>query len=75
LREGKPVRINVVNDSGYPNLIHWHGLHLPSEQDGAAEEGSPLIQPGEALTYTYPPKPTGARWYHSNAMGPRPLRT
>jgi hypothetical protein len=26
----------------------------PSEQDGAAEEGSPLIQPGEALTYTYP---------------------
>src|SRR5882757_2914756 len=23
LEEGRPVRINVVNDSGYPNLIHW----------------------------------------------------
>jgi hypothetical protein len=23
LREGKPVTLNVVNDSGYPNLIHW----------------------------------------------------
>jgi FtsP/CotA-like multicopper oxidase with cupredoxin domain len=46
VREGRPVRINVVNDSGYANLIHWHGLYLPYVQDGATEEGSPLIQPG-----------------------------
>ena len=26
LREGRPVRINVVNDAGYPDLVHWHGL-------------------------------------------------
>src|SRR5271167_2845668 len=32
LREGKPVVINVINDAGYPDLIHWHGLHLPSIQ-------------------------------------------
>ncbi len=25
LKEGMPVTINVINDSGYPNLIHWHG--------------------------------------------------
>src|SRR3954452_20089972 len=37
LQEGKPVRINVINDSGYPNLVHWHGLYLPAEQDGATE--------------------------------------
>ena len=49
LREGRPVRINVINDSGYANLIHWHGLYLPSEQDGATEEGSPIIQPGQSL--------------------------
>src|SRR4051794_25759957 len=34
LKEGKPVAINVVNQSGYPNLVHWHGLYLPSAQDG-----------------------------------------
>src|SRR6266852_5171580 len=28
LKEGKPVAINVINDSGYPNLIHWHGLFV-----------------------------------------------
>lgn len=26
LKEGTPVTIKVDNDSGYPNLIHWHGL-------------------------------------------------
>jgi FtsP/CotA-like multicopper oxidase with cupredoxin domain len=41
LREGKPVTINVINDSGYPNLVHWHGLYNASVQDGAMEEGSP----------------------------------
>src|SRR4051812_22517563 len=68
LQEGKPVRINVINESGYPNLIHWHGLSLPSEQDGATEEGSPIIQPGQSLTYAFTPKPAGTRWYHSHAM-------
>jgi FtsP/CotA-like multicopper oxidase with cupredoxin domain len=68
LREGSPVRINVINDSGYPNLIHWHGLYVPSEQDGATEEGSPIIQPGNSLLYSITPKPSGTRWYHSHAM-------
>jgi FtsP/CotA-like multicopper oxidase with cupredoxin domain len=68
LHEGKPVRINVINDSGYANLVHWHGLRLPSEQDGATEEGSPIIQPGQSLIYSFTPRPAGSRWYHSHAM-------
>jgi FtsP/CotA-like multicopper oxidase with cupredoxin domain len=68
LREGKPVAIKVINDSGYPNLVHWHGLMIPSLQDGATEEGSPIIPPGDSLLYTFTPKPSGTRWYHSHAM-------
>jgi FtsP/CotA-like multicopper oxidase with cupredoxin domain len=68
LKEGEPVQINVVNDSGYPNLIHWHGLYLPADQDGATEEGSALISPGGSLLYSYTPRPAGTRWYHSHAM-------
>jgi FtsP/CotA-like multicopper oxidase with cupredoxin domain len=26
LREGSPVAINVINDGGYPDIVHWHGL-------------------------------------------------
>ena len=46
LREGRPVNIKVINDAGYPNLVHWHGLYLPALQDGATEEGSPIIPMG-----------------------------
>jgi FtsP/CotA-like multicopper oxidase with cupredoxin domain len=68
LQEGKPVTIKIINDSGYPNLVHWHGLMIPSVQDGATEEGSPIIPPGNSLLYTFKPKPSGTRWYHSHAM-------
>lgn len=66
--EGKPVAINVVNDSGYPNLVHWHGLMIPSVQNGAAEKGSPMIPSGDSLLYAFTPKPSGTRWFHSHAM-------
>jgi FtsP/CotA-like multicopper oxidase with cupredoxin domain len=68
LPAGKPVAINVINNSGYPNLIHWHGLFLPSAQDGAAEEGSPIIPVDGSLLYAFTPEPNGTRWYHSHAM-------
>lgn len=68
VREGAPVNIKVINDAGYDDLIHWHGLYLPSLQDGAAEEGSPMIPVGESLIYSFTPRPAGTRWYHSHAM-------
>jgi FtsP/CotA-like multicopper oxidase with cupredoxin domain len=68
LKEGEPIAINVINDSGYPNLVHWHGLFVPSLQDGVMDEGSPLIPPGQSLLYTFTPKPAGTRWYHSHAV-------
>src|SRR5258708_7509883 len=64
LQEGKPVAINVINNSGYPNLIHWHGLFILAVQDGATEEGSPLISPGAPLLYSFHPNPTGTRCHH-----------
>jgi len=62
------IAINLINDSGYPNLVHWHGLYNPSNVDGATEEGSPIIPPGESLLYAFTPRPAGTRWYHSHAM-------
>src|SRR5581483_12200807 len=39
LREGRPVRIEVLNNSRDPEIVHWHGLKIPSAMDGAMEEG------------------------------------
>jgi len=67
LREGVPVTIDVTNSSTNPDIVHWHGLAIDSLNDGAMEEGSPMIPPGSKLRYTYTPRPAGTRWYHTHA--------
>jgi FtsP/CotA-like multicopper oxidase with cupredoxin domain len=67
LREGVPVTIDVTNSSPRPDLVHWHGLAIDSLNDGAMEEGSPMIPVGATQRYTYTPKPSGTRWYHTHA--------
>ncbi len=68
MREGKPVTVEVVNDSDTAELVHWHGLFLPPEIDGSEEEGTPPIPPGARRRYQFTPSPAGTRWYHSHAM-------
>ncbi len=67
LRRGKPLAIDVTNATGRPDLVHWHGLRTDSLNDGASEEGSPLIPPAETLRYQLTPEPAGTRWYHTHA--------
>ena len=73
LREGRPVTIDVINQTGSEELVHWHGLHIPSIVDGSMEEGTPMI-PGKACRrYTFTPTPSGTRWYHSHVSAGRNL--
>lgn len=67
LREGVPVTIDVTNASSDPDITHWHGLAIDSLNDGAMEEGSPMIAPGKTQRYHFTPKPSGTRWYHTHA--------
>ncbi len=67
LREGVPVTIDVTNAGAEPDLTHWHGLTTDSLNDGAMEEGSPMIAPGATLRYSLTPHPTGTRWYHTHS--------
>src|ERR1041385_5716570 len=39
MKEGVPVTVNVVNKTDTPEFVHFHGLLIPSEVDGAEEEG------------------------------------
>src|SRR5208283_6152 len=50
-REGRPVTIEVVNRTDRPEVLHWHGLFLPPDVDGAAEEGTPPIAPNASARY------------------------
>jgi len=73
-REGRPVTVDVFNDTREPELVHWHGFFLPSDIDGAMEEGTPFIQPHSSQRYTFVPRPLGTRWYHSHVYAGRNLK-
>jgi FtsP/CotA-like multicopper oxidase with cupredoxin domain len=72
-KEGKPVVVDVWNDTGDNEMVHWHGFHIPSEVDGAHEEGTPHIPLHDHRRYTFTPRPAGTRWYHSHGHAGRDL--
>jgi len=67
LKNGKPVTIDVLNHSPQEDIVHWHGLAIDTLNDGAMEEGSPVIPAAGRLRYSFTPRPTGTRWYHTHA--------
>jgi len=66
--EGKPVTVDVFNDTDVPETVHWHGQLIPSEVDGSVEEGTPEIPAHGHRRYRFAPKPSGTRWYHTHSM-------
>lgn len=66
--EGKPITIDVVNRTDVPEIVHSHGLWIPSEMDGSSEEGTPMIPPGAKFRYAFTPRPAGFRWYHTHVF-------
>ena len=66
LREGRQVSIDIRNDTDVDDIVHWHGLYLPAQADGAMEEGSPMVTRGGMQRYTFTARPAGTRWYHSH---------
>src|SRR5947209_2102416 len=65
MKEGVPVTVDVLNDTDVPEFVHWHGLLVPSESDGAEEEGTPFVPPRGRRRYQFVPRPAGTRWYHT----------
>jgi len=68
MKEGKPVTVDVINDTDTPEYVHWHGMLIPVEVDGTEEEGSPMVPPRGRRRFELTPGPAGSRWYHSHAM-------
>lgn len=64
--EGKRVIVDIHNDTDTPELVHWHGQNVPSEVDGAAEEGSPTVPAHGMRRIAFVPKPAGFRFVHTH---------
>ena len=68
LIEGRRVVVDVYNDTDTSELVHWHGQFIPSDVDGAAEEGTPFIPPHAMRRIAYVPRPRGFRFYHTHVV-------
>jgi FtsP/CotA-like multicopper oxidase with cupredoxin domain len=68
MKEGVPVTVNVINTTDVPEFVHFHGLLIPSDVDGAEEEGTVPVPPHGSQKYQFTPTPAGTRWYHTHTM-------
>src|ERR1700691_3603458 len=66
MKEGQRVTVDVHNETDVPEQLHWHGQYVPSDVDGAAEEGTPFIAPHGSRRISFVPRPSGFRFYHTH---------
>ncbi len=65
-KEGRPVTVEIHNDTDTPEQLHWHGQFVSTDVDGAAEEGTPFISARGMRRITFTPRPAGLRFYHTH---------
>jgi FtsP/CotA-like multicopper oxidase with cupredoxin domain len=64
--EGDRVRIVVDNHLPEPTSMHWHGLEIPVDMDGAPGISQDPIPPGGRFVYEFDIHQSGTFFYHSH---------
>ncbi|TAN05238.1 MAG: copper oxidase [Rhodanobacteraceae bacterium] len=64
--EGKPVTVDIFNDTAHDEQVHWHGQFLPDRVDGADEERTPPVPAHGHKREIFVPRPAGLRFYHTH---------
>ena len=67
-KEGERVSVDFHNDTDIPEVAHWHGQMIPSDVDGALEEGTPFIPAHGMRRVSFVPKPAGFRFLHTHVV-------
>ncbi|KYF77741.1 oxidoreductase [Sorangium cellulosum] len=63
-RVGDRVIVHFRNELPAPTTIHWHGVRLSAEMDGAPGHSQPETTPGGGFTYDFVVPDAGLYWYH-----------
>jgi FtsP/CotA-like multicopper oxidase with cupredoxin domain len=69
--EGDTVEIAVTNALDEPTSIHWHGLHVPNDQDGVGGITQPMIESGQTFNYRFVAPHAGTFMYHAHGTNSR----
>lgn len=67
VREGDRLVVNFTNELTEPTSLHWHGVHVPADQDDATH----TVPAGGTRTYEFdiPGGSAGTYWYHPHLHG------
>ncbi len=60
---GDELTVNVTNNLQSPTSVHWHGLALRNDMDGASP-ATPNINPASQFTYRFSSPHSGTYWAH-----------
>jgi FtsP/CotA-like multicopper oxidase with cupredoxin domain len=62
-RAGDTLVVHFTNRLDEPTTIHWHGLRVPANMDGAPHSQEP-VAPGATFEYRFTVPDAGTFWYH-----------
>jgi FtsP/CotA-like multicopper oxidase with cupredoxin domain len=60
---GDQIVVTVNNGLEHPSSVHWHGIALRNDMDGASP-ATPNIAPGSSFTYRFSSPYPGTYWAH-----------
>jgi FtsP/CotA-like multicopper oxidase with cupredoxin domain len=63
--QGDTIRVILKNELPEPTSIHWHGLEIPNDMDGAGGTTEPVTPPGGTRIYQFTLQQTGTFMYHT----------
>ena len=60
---GDELEVVLTNQLGHPTSMHWHGIALQNDMDGA-EPATPNTPAGQSFTYKFSVPDAGTYWAH-----------
>lgn len=64
--EGEKIKVIFKNKLPEPSSIHWHGIHLPYNQDGVTGHSQNAVKPGDTFVYEWSANQSGTYMYHAH---------
>lgn len=63
-KQGRRLRVKLINQLDQATTIHWHGIRLENAMDGVPHLTQPPVMSGESFVYEFTPPDAGTFWYH-----------
>jgi FtsP/CotA-like multicopper oxidase with cupredoxin domain len=64
---GDRVDATLRNQLAEDTTMHWHGVRIRNDMDGAAPVTQKAVAPGESFDYSFIVPDYGTHWYHSHS--------